>query len=330
VSDLLVGALSVLLATNQPAAASNYLAQRLGVPLAVPAGDAGDPLGPELRAVIALDDAADDEIERWAKAWAQLDPTHPATPSPTARQEQVRVKLDEIRAAYEAFVRAHPDHVKGRLAYASFLEELGDEEGAIRQLERARDLDPADPAVWNNLANHYGHVGPVAQAFPAYEKAIALAPYEAVYHYNLATTVFLFRKDAAEYYRTDEQGVFEKALGLYRQVRALRPFNFQYAFDYAQTYYGVKPAPADTADGRRASELRLAERALGAWDEALALADNEVDREGIFLHQARWHLRAGRPAAARTNLALVTNAVHAAVRERIERNLLGGGTAESK
>ena len=51
------------------------------------------------------------------------------------------------------------------------------------------------------------------------------------------------------------------------------------------------------------------------------MADNELDRQGVFLHQARWHLEAGRPEAARTNLVQAVDPRHAAVRERLERVL---------
>lgn len=323
VSDLLVGTLSVLLATNAPAALSNLVARKTGRPLPSPARleEAADPVGAELRRVMDLDDATGRELQELVARNQGADPNHPATLSPTALDRAVEERVGQVRAAYEELVRRHPRHAATRVAFASFLEEHGEETEVIGQLETATVLDPDSAAAWNNLGNHYGHVGPVAKAFPAYERAIALNPREPVYAYNLATTVFLFRKDAAEYYRCDEPAVFARALDLYRKVRALRPFDFRYAYDFAQTYYGVKPAPAEDAAGRRASELRLAEDALAAWQEAGALADNELDRQGVSLHQARWQLKAGRWEAARTNLAAVTDPQHAEVKKRLEQSL---------
>ncbi|MFM7102476.1 MAG: hypothetical protein ACKOET_16480 [Verrucomicrobiota bacterium] len=322
-SDLLVGTLSVLLATNAPAALSNLVARKTGRPLPSPARleEATDPVGAELRRVMDLDDATGRDLQDLVARNQGADPNHPATLSPTALDRAVEERVGKVRAAYEELIRRHPRHAPTRVAFASFLEEHGEEPEVIGQLETATTLDPDSAAAWNNLANHYGHVGPVAKAFPAYERAISLNPREPVYGYNLATTVFLFRKDAAEYYRCDEQAVFARALDLYRKVRALRPFDFRYAYDFAQTYYGVKPAPAEDAAGRRASELRLAEDALAAWQEAWALADNELDRQGVSLHQARWQLKAGRWEAARTNLAAVTDPQHAEVRKRLEQSL---------
>lgn len=324
-SDLLVGALSVLLATNQPAALSNYVSGKVGV--GVPAirlpgqPDPSDPRYQELQRVMEADDAADDEIGRWINERAAKDPGDLRTESQVAFRRRVDERNAKVKELYVAFLVKHPDYAPGRNAYASFLAECGDEEEAIVQLERAAELDPRDPSIWNNLANHYGHIGPVLKAFPAYEKAIDLNPYEPIYRYNLATVVFLFRKDAMEYYRCDEQAVFNRALAMYREVRRLQPNSFRYAFDFAQTFYGVKPAPSDTPEGRREAELKLADAARTAWREALAIADNDEDREGVHLHLARWDIRAGHFESARTNLARVTNAALAELKGRVQRNL---------
>lgn len=322
-SDLLVGALSVLLATNQPAALSNFVSARVGVDPAVlvTRPDERDPRYAELRVVMEADDAADAQIDQWINERRASDPTDPRTESELAFRRRIEVLNEKTAEAYRALMTKHPDYVPVRTAYASFLAETGDEPGAIEVLEQASQMNPRDPAIWNNLANHYGHIGPIMKAFPAYEKAIELNPYEPIYRYNLATVVFLFRKDAMEYYRCDEAAVFERALATYREVRRLRPHNFRYAFDYAQTFYGVKPVPAESPEGKRQAELKLAETARGAWMEALALADNETDRDGIFLHLARWDIRTGQFDSARTNLAIVTNAVHLEMRKRLERNL---------
>jgi tetratricopeptide (TPR) repeat protein len=324
-SDLLVGALSVLLATNQPAALSNYVAGKTGVPALVEAATAPkpdlDPRAVELRRVMELDDEADLEIGKWLNEKKPTDVVSTSVESPLALRARMLERLTPVRREYERFIERYPDYAPARNAFASFLAEIEEEEEAVKQLEKAVELDPKDPAIWNNLGNHYGHVGPVQKAFPAYEKAMQLNPFEPIYRYNLATVVFLFRKDAREHYGIDEDAVFAKALDLYREVRRLRPHNFQYAFDFAQTFYGVRLSKEGTAADLKRAEAKLAEAALGAWAEARELADNEEDREGIFLHQARWHLRAGDLAAVRTNLVLVTNAVHLELRQRLERNL---------
>lgn len=320
--DLLVGALSVLLSTNAPAVLSNRVAQAAqALPVPRSGADPSDPRYAELRLVMADDDAAEEAIGRWLAEREALDPSDPRRESEVAFRARVDQRNEQVRQGYESLIRRHPAYAAARNAYAAFLGETGDEAGAIQQLEEASRLDPGDPSVWNNLANHYGHVGPVEKAFPAYEKAIALNPFEPTYRYNLGTVVFLFRKDAMAYYQCDEAAVFRRALDHYREVRRLRPHNFRYAFDFAQTYYGVKPAPSASPEERKASERSLGESALAAWREALDLADNDRDRDGVLLHLARWHLRLGHWDAARTNLALVVHPAQQEVKARLQRNL---------
>ena len=96
------------------------------------------------------------------------------------------------------------------------MNDILEEDEAVTEMEKAREIDPTNPAAWNNLANHYGHRSPVKKAFEYYGKAIELDPNEPVYLQNLATTVYLFRHDAKEYYGLTEEQVFDKALTLSR------------------------------------------------------------------------------------------------------------------
>ena len=145
------------------------------------------------------------------------------------------------------------------------------------------------------------------KAFEYYAKAIELNPQERVYYQNFAATVFLFRKDAMEFYQIEEQQVFDKALALYRQAMKLEPANFVLASDYAQSYYGIKP-------------IRSAD-AIAAWQAALKIASNVTEREGVYLHLARFNLNAGRFDEARQYLNSVTNDVYGDLKKRLMRNL---------
>jgi len=184
---------------------------------------------------------------------------------------------------------------------------MGEEDEEVVQLEKARDLDPTIPAVWNNLANYYGEHGPLTNAFICYEKAIQLDPNEPVYYHNFGTTVYLFRNDVKDYYHINEQQVFDKALDLYAKAMKLSPKDFPLATDVAQSYYGIKP-------------LR-AEEALKSWTNALAIAHDAIEREGVYLHFARINWMAGRNNQARAYLNSVTNAMYAELKKRLERNL---------
>ena len=246
---------------------------------------------------------------KWTSGFATTMPRwrkEPVYPNADLKR-RIRDRFATIRSAYEDFIKRHPDHAPARVAYGSFLNDLSDEEGAQEQWEKALSLNPADPAVYNNLANVYGHMGPLKKAFEYYTKAIELNPLEPVYYNNFGTTVFLFRKDAREFYGITEQQVFDKALELYSQALKLDPTNFLLASDVAQTYYGIKPP-------------RL-EEALKAWTNTLALARDEIEREGVYIHFARLKLQAERLKEVRAHLNAVTNDMYAVLKNRITLNL---------
>jgi tetratricopeptide (TPR) repeat protein len=299
----LIGLLGVVVSTNQPAALSNFVEQTTGVAVKVPEED---PVEKEFTKLEDDDDAAHEEVDLWIKEHTQFK-RNGASVSDAELNDRIRKRLAPIQKAYENFIERHPKHVKVRLAYASFLEGIGDEEGELKHLEVARELDPKDPAVWNNLGNYYGHNGTVTNAFAYYEKAITLDPNEPVYYHNFGTTVYLFRKDAREFYNINEQQVFDKAMNLYSNSIRLDPTNFVLASDVAQSYYGIKPLRTNDA--------------LQAWTNTLKIAKTEIEREGVYLHLARLKMAAGRYKEAHEHINAVTNATYDELKERLAKNL---------
>ena len=256
--------------------------------------------------LLELDNASQAEVDRWLTDSDKLALAGAAADNGTMRL-RIRQRFEPVEKAYKNFLERNPKHFKARVAYGSFLGDIGREDEAKDQYIIARDLDPMNPAPWNNLANFYGHNGGVTNAFDCYAKAIELNPREPVYYQNFATTVYLFRWDATNHFRITEQQVFDKAMGLYRQALALDPENFPLATDLAQTYYGIQPPR--TADAFR------------AWNEALKIARDDIEREGVHVHFARWHRTAGDYAAARRELNQVTNQMYSVTKERILKSL---------
>ena len=302
-SDLTIGLLGALLATNQPQAVSNLVQQQAGVSVAI--ANPTDPTEQELEGLMEDDDAALAEVDRWIQMNNAL-VAKGAGETQEVLNQRIHARLNTVRTNYASFLRRHPDSARGYLAYGTFLDDIGDEEGGKVQFENAAQIDPKNPAVWNNLANYYGENSPVTNAFVDYAKAIELDPTEPVYFQNLATTVYMFRKDARAFYGINEQQVFDKALALYRQAIQLDPTNFELATDYAESYYGIKPMRTNDA--------------LVAWTNALAAAGNDIEREGVFIHLARVKITAGRFDEARAQLDAVTNDYYADLKKLLERN----------
>ena len=299
--NLLIGFLGAVLTTNQPAASSNAVTGAVAATAADPAQ-----IEKEFQKVMDEDDRAQEEIDQWIRDNEEFAAKGAALP-PAQLKRKIQERLEPVRKAYEDFIERHPNYSRARIAFASFLGDTKDEESAEDQLEKALTLDTNNPAIYNNLANIYGHIGPVKKAFEFYGKALALNPIEPVYYHNFGTTVYLFRNDAMEYFNLTMAQVFAKAFELYSNAMRLDPDNFPLASDVAQTYYGIQP-------------MRT-EEALKAWTNALHIAHDEIEREGVYIHFARIKNMAGRFAEARTHLEAITNEMYLELKHRLERNI---------
>jgi len=304
VTNLLVGVVSALVATNQPVALTNLPPRLPTVALVAP--DPNDPVEKEYHKLMEDDDVAQAEVDKWIRDNQEF-AAEDAGVSREGLNRRILERFAPVRQGYEIFLQQHTNHVRARIAYASFLDDIHDEDASMTQLERARELDPNEPSVWNNLANHYGHNGLVTKAFDYYTQAIALNPNEPVYYHNFGTTMFLFRKDAMEHYHLNEQQVFDKALALYHAALKLAPDDFPLASDVAQTFYGIRPPRTDDA--------------LRAWTNAFNLARDDIERQGVQTHFARVKLHAARFDEARLHLNIVTNEMYAELKRRLTRSL---------
>jgi tetratricopeptide (TPR) repeat protein len=303
VAELLSTLLSALVATNGPFAPTNTAEKKTSV---VNVAAVNDPVEKEYLNLLAADDAAQADVDQWIRENNQFK-AQGAGADQAALNLRIRKRFEPVKQAYEDFLRVHADHARARLAYGSFLSDIGEEDAAQAQWEKARESDPRNPASWNNLANYYGHNGPVTNAFRYYAKAIELNPRESTYYFNLATTVYLFRHDATNYYGLTLPQVFEKAMGLYRKALELDPENFVLATDYAQSYYGFDPRLTGNAEQDHKIKQKHCDDALAAWQSAFKLAKDDLERQGVLLHYARLQINAGRLEQARTNLNAVIN-----------------------
>jgi tetratricopeptide (TPR) repeat protein len=302
--------MGAIMATNQPAALSNLVTEATGISISAVttniAGGTNSPIELELQKIEDADDAAAAEVDGWIRENNEFAAKGAGIPNAELNR-RIREKFDISRKAYLDFIQRHPNYAPARVAYGSFLHDTGDEDGEFEQLEKARDLDPTIPSIWNNLANYYGEHGPTTNAFVCYEKAIKLDPTEPVYYHNFGTTIYLFRKDVKEYYHINEQQVFDKAMALYANATRLDPTNFELAYDVASTYYGIKPLRTNDA--------------LLAWTNTLKLAHDEVEREGVYIHFARIEAQSGMFDDAHKRLDAVTNDIYAVLKKGVSKML---------
>jgi len=276
--------------------------------------------------VLRIDDEARADIDAWIKE-QQADPLANSPLQSATLKARIQDRLEKVRDAYQDMIDRFPNHAEARLAYGSFLNEVQEEEPAREQWETSRTLDGSNPAAWNNLANYYGHNGMPEKAFAYYEKAIELNPAEPVYYQNLATTLYLFRRDGTNFYKLPLMEVMEKSMAFYAKALELDPENFILASEIAQTYYGI-PAPKTGSPEGDAKALAVWQhKALEAWRHAYKLARDDVEREGVRLHLARVQINAGRFSEARTELNAVTNEMYRATKRNLLQLLESGSSA---
>ncbi len=302
-TNLIAGIVGVLVASNQPVALSNLVAQTAVSTAGV--SSTNDPVEMEYQNVLSEDDKAMAEVDGWIRENNEYKEKGAGVDAGLLN-DRIKKRLDTVDAGYQDFIKRHPDHARIHVAYGSFLDNRGREEPAVDEYEKAIKIDPKLPSAYNQAANYYAHRSPVKKAFEYYEKAITLDPGEEVYYHNLADVVFLFRPDAEEYYKISEPQVFDKALALYRKAREIEPENFKLSTDLAESYYGIKPFRTNEA--------------IEAWSNSLALASSDVEREGVLIHLARINIMADRTADARALLGQVTNADYADLKARLLRN----------
>ncbi|MEO7676165.1 MAG: tetratricopeptide repeat protein, partial [Verrucomicrobiota bacterium] len=168
-SKILIGLLASLIATSQQAAVSNVVEKTSNSSLETPKPN--DPVEKEYLSLLAQDNAAQAEVDQWIQESQGSTNASSATLSLRINQ-----RFEPIKKHYNDFLQRNPRHVRTHLAYGSFLNEIGEEDEGVKHWERARELDPKNPAAWNNLANYYGHRSPLAKAFEYYAKAIELDP----------------------------------------------------------------------------------------------------------------------------------------------------------
>jgi Tfp pilus assembly protein PilF len=256
--------------------------------------------------LLRTEETVDEEISQLGERRVEAERNGEAAKS-AQLERRIEERARDVRRAYEQFLRAHPRHAAARISYGALLFQNGEEQAAVKQWESAARADPKNPDSWTSLAHYYQHRGPVKKAFHNYAKAIELRPNEPAYIRSLAGCVYVFRKDAREYYRITEHEVFRKAIQLYRRALEVDPKNFELATELAESFYLMKPFPATEA--------------LAAWNDALKLAETDFQRESVYLHMARVAMNSGHFAEAQQRLEAVTNVLHNPIKGPLLRTL---------
>lgn len=267
----------------------------------------------EFQALQKRDENARQDMSRWLRETAARD-EHLTDKSPHVLSTRMEHRFQTVVTAYSEFLAHHPRHPDAIAQEGAFRADITEDLETIRRWEDARAEDPTSPAPWNELAHTLAHNGRTLDAFACFEKSLALSPREAVYFFDFATAILLYRTEAMSHYKLTEPELFERVLTTYRRGLKLEPESFHRAADYAQTFYILKPArPAE---------------GLAAWEHAFKLAEEEAERDEVRTHLARYAIHAGNLSRARIYLNQTDDPRLDPVKESLLRRINDAGKPE--
>jgi len=115
-----------LVGSNQPAGLSNLVVNTTGITVTA-ISPTNDPIELELQKVMEADDNAQAEVDGWIRENQEFAAKGAAIPNAELNQRIVK-RFSPVRSAYEDLIKRHPENGKARIAFASFLHDMGEED----------------------------------------------------------------------------------------------------------------------------------------------------------------------------------------------------------
>ena len=224
-------------------------------------------------------------------------------------RSNTEMQLREIVRDYESLLRKDPQFVAGFIAYGLFLNSAGEAKRAYEIFKKAEKLEPELAVIKNQLGNHHAEEGEYKEAAACYEGAVALAPKEPLYHYQLGTLLYEYREffvDAKLYTRAD---LLKRSAAAFAEAARLAPDNVAYVYRYAESFYDLPEPDWDTA--------------LATWKSLAQRAKAGVELQTLQLHQANILVTLGRADEARALLDQITEAPLLSNKQKLVDQLAG-------
>jgi len=225
---------------------------------------------------------------------------------------QNKEDLENVIERYEGYIEKHPDSARAYNDLGDILYDyVGEHHEAVKKWQKAVQIAPDFAEAHNSLAVHYDHYGDPIRGIEEVKKAIQLDPDVADYHFNLATFYFAGRFEVQKKYGWDLPKIYEACLREYEEAVTLDPENFDFAADYARTYYFAKYFQVETDY----------DAAIAAWKYCLGLDIDDNQKSYVLLYMAHISVECGRPDQARkyAEAILKIDPNHAAAKRLIER-----------
>ena len=224
-------------------------------------------------------------------------------------RSSTEMQLGEVVRDYESLLRKDPQFVPAYIAYGLFLNTTGHAERSYTIFRKAEALDANNPIIKNQIGNHHAEAAEYQQAAEYYEGAIALAPQEPLYHYQLGTILYEFRDFFVDSKRYTREALLKRSAEAFARAAELAPANIAYAYRHAESFYDLPTPDWDAA--------------LAAWKAIGQRAKAGVEVQTTQLHQANILLQLGRRDEARALLDQITEPVLLTNKQKLVDQLAG-------
>jgi tetratricopeptide (TPR) repeat protein len=202
-------------------------------------------------------------------------------------------RAQAVNDAYEKYLEDNPSDVNGLVLYGKFLRRMGEREAANSVFQHAHRLDPRMAVIKQQLGNYLAEEGQYVPALGFFVQAVALAPNEPLYHYQLGELLNVYYDEYLADRIYDEPTLDHAIAGEFKRAAELAPQEPGFAWRYAECFYDMRYPDWNTA--------------LAAWEDLGTRTTSPVEIEVIRLHCARVLLELGRDEEAR---ALIVQPVH--------------------
>jgi len=223
-------------------------------------------------------------------------------------QDEFERKVLTISYRYNELIARDPNNVETLILYGKFLRRLGKNEQADIMFTHADHVSPDIAVVKQQLGNYLAEEGNYSEALKYYQKAVDLAPGEAVYHYGMGELIATFRDKFAADGVFSEKDADDRSLAEFTKACELDPSNKDFAFRRGEAYYDVVQPDWNAA--------------LVAWKDMEKRTNlSPYERDAVRLHTAKVYCELNRGAEARELLAADVVPILRATRARLLKRL---------
>lgn len=198
-------------------------------------------------------------------------------------------RAQTLHDEYWLYIAEYPDDVNAIILYGKLLAHTGQRDAAYGAFMHADALNGKIAVVKQQLGNYLAENGSYKAALEMFRQATALAPDEAIYHYEMGELLAIFYEGFLKDKILDQAALDQTMLTEFARAMTLAPQVRAFVWRHAEAYYDM-----DDPDWNAA---------LGAWDALAAMTTSEIEQVVICLHRIRILIELRRFAEARELLA---------------------------